>query len=295
MGESGELQVYVNGQFMSHQQAVEALQGTDVESTGGFYDAERTFNGQVFKLRQHLERLYQGLDHAKIDPKTSLEEMEANTLRLLEANRPLLEPGHEFTITQVVSQVPSPTPDGEPRVNIVIFCRLLDFSSFTGGYAWGVRVVTPITYLAPKGSSTESGQQVLTLLTDSEGSITECAGANFMFVRDGRIMLPDRRNVLPGVSMQTVLDLAKSLGVAVNEDTYSILDVYMAEEAFVSSTRYCMLPVATLNGYRLSEELPGPITRRLLEAWRELVGTDFVQQALDHLPPDKIEAASEDV
>ena len=57
-----------------------------------------------------------------------------------------------------------------------------------------------------------------------------------------------------------------------------------ADEAFISSTRYCMLPVATLNGYRLGNELPGPVTIRLLGAWRNMVGMDFVRQALEHLP-----------
>ena len=103
-----------------------------------------------------------------------------------------------------------------------------------------------------------------------------------MFVKDSRIKLPDRSNVLPGVSMQTVLELAEGLGIPVEEGEYSPYHVYVAEEALVSSTRYCMLPVATLNGYRLDQQLPGPITRRMLDAWRELVGIDFVKQALDH-------------
>ena len=84
--------------------------------------------------------------------------------------------------------------------------------------------------------------------------------------------------------MHMVLELTESLGLAVDEDDYSTYDVYMADEAFISSTRYCMLPVATLNGYRLGNELPGPVTLRLLGAWRNMVGMDFVRQALEHLP-----------
>ena len=124
------------------------------------------------------------------------------------------------------------------------------------------------------------------MLTNEEGDITECTGANFMFAQDGRIKLPDRRNVLPGVSMHTALELANHLGIGVDEGDYSAYDVYIADEAFISSTRYCVLPVATLNGLHVGEELPGPVTRKLLQAWRDLVGVDFVKQALDRLPPE---------
>ena len=87
--------------------------------------------------------------------------------------------------------------------------------------------------------------------------------------------------------MQTVLELAESLGIAVVEDDYGIHDVYQAEEAFVSGTRFCLLPVDTLNGLHLGKGLPGPVTGRLLDAWRDLVGVDFVRHAENRLPPKR--------
>jgi branched-subunit amino acid aminotransferase/4-amino-4-deoxychorismate lyase len=109
-----------------------------------------------------------------------------------------------------------------------------------------------------------------------------------MFVRDGRIKLPDRSKVLPGISMATILDLAEPLGIGVDEGRYSTHDVYDADEALVSGTRYCLLPVATVNGVSLGHEIPGPVTRRLIEAWSQKVGLDFVDQALSHLPAEGV-------
>ena len=83
--------------------------------------------------------------------------------------------------------------------------------------------------------------------------------------------------------MQTVLELAEMLEIPVDEGDYSPMDVYHAKEAFVSSTRFCILPVTTLNGYSLDKNVPGPTTRNLLDAWREIVGIDFIQQALKHI------------
>ncbi len=288
MGKQRELVMYLNGSIVPHSEAVALMRGRDFQAAQGFYDSERTFNGRVFKLRQHLERLYRGLTWARIDPGMTLEQMEAVTLGILEANRHLLLPGDEFVISQVVSLRPVDSPGGKPGVNVVIYCQPLDFAAFAQSYIRGVRIVTPTTYGVPvqevPANAKQGGQQVFPLMLDQEGNITECTGANFMFVQDGRIKLPNRRNVLPGISMQTVLELAEALKVPVDEGEYSPYDVYVCEEAFISSTRYCMLPVATLNGLRIGGELPGPTTARLVAAWSGLVGVDFVRQALAHLP-----------
>ena len=290
MGDKPDLISYFNGQFMPHSQAAAALQTEDAQSAGGFYDTERTFNGQVFKLKQHLGRLNNGLTVAEIDPGMTIDEMEETSLKVLEANREALGDGDEFVITQVVNQVPAKSPNDEPTVNVVIHCQFLDFAGFAQGYVKGVRVITPATYAVPRQSpqstASEASQRVYLLMTNAEGSITECQGGNFMFVHDGRIKLPDRQNVLPGISMETVLELAERLGIPVDEGDYPTHDVYVAQEAFVSSTRHCLVPVDTVNGLRLANELPGSVTRAMLDAWRELVGMDFVQQALDHLPDE---------
>ncbi len=285
MNDQRDFMAYLNGRILPYSQVVAELQKANSQSAGGFYDAERTFGGKVFKLRNHLERLYNGLNYSQINPGLTVDEMEEATLFLLQENGSLLRPGEEFTITQIVSLTQPDSPEGQPGVTSVIYFQLLDFTAFAQSYTRGVRLVTPVTYGVPNEGSDvgQRGQQTFPLMTDSEGSITECKGANFMFIQDGRIKLPDRINVLPGVSMHTLLELADSLGIPVDEGDYSTYDVYVADEAFVSSTRYCMLPVATINGYRLTDELPGPLTGKLMESWREVVGIDFVQQALDNI------------
>ena len=285
MSERPETLVYLNGRLMPYGEAVAAMKDGGFESAGGFYDAERTFHGRLFKLRQHLDRLYNGLRHSKIDPGMSLDEMARITLDLLERNLPTLDAGRELTVSQVVSVIPDTSAEGGKKVNVVIYCQPIDFSQFAQSYVKGVRVVTPPTYgVQPRGAASEprkGGQAVYPLMWDAEGNVTECRGGNFMFARGGRVKLPHRRNVLPGVSMQTILELAAAAGILVDEDDYSMSSVYAAEEAFVSSTRFCLVPVDTVNGMRLSGELPGPVTRRLTRDWSELVGVDFVRQAIE--------------
>ncbi len=213
------------------------------------------------------------------------------TLRVLKENLALLKPGDDFTVRQVVGFAAPAPSNGKGHVNIVVSCQPINFAEFAFSYVNGVRIVTPASYGVPSRAGQDEvkrgSQTTFPLMSDREGCITECPGANFMFCRDGRIMLPQRRNVLPGVSMHTVLELAGAMAVPVEEGDYAPHDLYLADEAFVTSTRYCMLPVATVNGLSLPEALPGPVTRRLLDAWRELVGLDFVRQGLGDLPPDR--------
>lgn len=282
-----QLTMYLNGRFVPQDEGLREMQQMG-QSIGGYYDTERTFDGEPFRLRLHLERLYNGINYSGIDVGVTIDEMEELTLRVLQSNRPL-PAGSELTITQIVALTEPDQPDDPPHVTVAIYCQPLDVGAFGSSYIRGVRVVTPVTYGAPNadGSDAKAGSpRQLLLMTGPNGRITECQGANFMFVSDGRVKLPNRRNVLPGVSMRTALDLCESLGIDVDEAEYSIGDVYEASEAFVSSTRFCLLPVATINGYRLGDETPGPVTIRLLAAWRNLVGVNFIRQAIEQMPRD---------
>ena len=282
--EQGSLVAYLNGKIMPYDEARTSAQSKGLEE-GGLYDRERTFNGSAFKLRRHLERLTDSLSAAQIDPHMTVDEFEEATLGVLESNLPSLIDGNEFVLTQVVSRGRPSSPDETPTVNVFIYCEPLDFTEFAASYVTGVRVITPTTYGVPtqgsEGTVEEREQKTLSLLSTQEGVLTECQGANFMLVDDGRIKLPDRSNVLKGISMETALELAGTLDIPVDEGEYSTYHAYQADEAFTSSTRNCLLPVATINGLRIGKELPGPVTRRLLEAWRDLVGVDFVQQAVN--------------
>ncbi len=292
MGETREFVTYVNGRFIPHSEALTEMSADGSSVAGGLYDAERTFNGDIFKLHGHLKRLYNGLEHANIDPGVAVDEMESLTLQVLDANRELLEVNDDFILGQVVSTSPSADGDGARQVNIVIDCQYIDFPIFAQSYLKGVRVVTPITYAVPANAAGgEAGsQKTYSLLNDLDGNITECRHANFLFVLGGRVKLPDRSKVLPGISMETVVELAEKLGIPVDEGDYSTYDVYEAEEAFITGTRYCMLPVATLNGLEMRGDIPGEVTKALMDSWFEKVGVDFVQQAVSHLPHGLSEA-----
>jgi branched-chain amino acid aminotransferase len=122
------------------------------------------------------------------------------------------------------------------------------------------------------------------VLLDENGNLAEGQGSNIFLVRDGRLLTPRERYVLPGVSRQTVIDLAAGLGVPVEEKDLDLYDAAVADEIFLTSTSLCICPVASLNGGRVGDgKVPGPLTKRLSDAYAEFVGFDFVGQYLKRL------------
>ena len=118
-----------------------------------------------------------------------------------------------------------------------------------------------------------------TLLLDTEGRIAEATGANFMVVSDGAILTPRTGTGLAGVSLSTVRDLSLDLGVEVRDADLTLYDVFTADEAFLSSTPYCLLPVTRVNGTQVGTGHPGELFARLIDAWSETVGVNIVEQA----------------
>jgi branched-chain amino acid aminotransferase len=122
------------------------------------------------------------------------------------------------------------------------------------------------------------------VLLDHQGNLCEGLGSNIFVLRDGELLTPHERFVLPGVSRATVIDLAAGLGVPCHEADIDLYDAYNADELFLTSTSLCICPVRSVNGNPIADgSVPGPITKRLTDAYIELVDCDFVAQYLKHL------------
>ena len=103
-------------------------------------------------------------------------------------------------------------------------------------------------------------------------------GSNIFTVRDGEISTPREKFVLPGVSRQTVIDLAKQEGLTVREADIDLYDAYNADEVFLTSTSLCICPVTKVNGIDIGPhgQVWGPVTKRLADAYQRFVDHDFV-------------------
>ena len=118
------------------------------------------------------------------------------------------------------------------------------------------------------------------IMLDAEGNVTEGSGANLFIVSDGAMKTPSDATILRGVTRDVVFELADSLDIPLSEEPIQPYDVYTADEAFFTSTPFCVLPVTRVDRREVADGRPGPIATRLLAAFSELSGIDVVDQAL---------------
>lgn len=113
------------------------------------------------------------------------------------------------------------------------------------------------------------------LLIDPDGYITEGTGDNFFIVKDGVILTPEGRNILRGISRDYIFELARHLNYRCEECNLEPYDVYCADEAFMTATPFCILPVTSLNHSKIGARTMGAVTRALLQQWSENVGVNI--------------------
>jgi branched-chain amino acid aminotransferase len=128
-------------------------------------------------------------------------------------------------------------------------------------------------------ASQVAGDNNWALLLDPDGFVAEGTGDNFFIIKDGKVITPEGRNILRGISRDYVLgELCPALGIPVVEGNIDQYDVYTADEAFMTGTPFCALPVTSLNGLAIGSGAVGPLFRKLLGCWSDKVGVDIEGQ-----------------
>ncbi|MFQ5851852.1 MAG: aminotransferase class IV [Candidatus Binatia bacterium] len=296
--------VYLNGSFVPESEAKVSVLDYGFNAGDAVYDVTRTFGHKPFKLREHIQRLYRSLYYTRIECGLSINEMEKATLELLDRNKHLLGENDDYALWQVVSRGVRPSSGKRLRgpATVAIYCVTVNFKEFARYYVEGAMLVIPSTRRIPpqclesKAKITnkmnhiiatfEAKQvdpQCIPLMLDIDGNISESNAHNFFLALNGRICTPTRKNVLDGITRTTISSIARDLGIEVLEGDSTVYDVYNADEAFLVGTSPTIVPVQSLNGVKIGNAVPGPITLRLIKAWNKLVKVDIVHQALLHL------------
>jgi branched-chain amino acid aminotransferase len=296
---------YLNGEYLAESQVLLPFRDRGFLYGDAVFDTTRTFGHRIFRLQAHVERLYRSLRYLRIDPGLAPEQMVAVTEEVLERNRHLLDSEGDYWVSQRVSRgVASVDGEEPPRAGatVLVECTPLPLRERAALYRDGIRVIvpaqrrTPAEALSPRAKTSNylnmivADQEVSAIdpgawavLLDMQGHLAEGRGSNLFLVSAGELLTPKALNVLPGISRQTVLELAAELGIPCREADLDLYDAYAAEEAFLTSTSLCLCPVRSINGMQVGgEEVFGPVTRRLIEAYRVLVGCDFVEQYRRH-------------
>lgn len=303
---ANERVAYFNGRIVPERDVLIPFRDRGFIAGDAVFDTARSFRHKIFKLKEHIERLYRSLRYVRIDPGLTPREMTAITEDVFERNRHLLDADEDYWVSQRVSRGMN-TDDralgGKMQPTVIVECQPLPLKQRARLYRDGIAVVVPSVrraapdMLSPRAKThnylnlvmgdieaREADPQGWAILLDVNGNISEGIGSNFFMVRDGIVMTPQSRYVLPGVSRAFTIELAEKLEIPVEERDIDLYDAYTADEAFLTSTSLCICPVRTINGRPMAETaIPGPVTRRLIDAYAELVGMDFVGQYLSRL------------
>ena len=294
---------YVNGQIGLETEAKISFNDVGFLYGDAVFDTTRTFGGKIFRLEQHLDRFYQSLKYMRIDPLMSKSEMSDITMDILQHNLPLLKENEDYWVSQRVSRGVRQDLGGLSNPTVVIETFPLPLKQRALLYKEGIQLVTPSVRRTPPESQSprtkvhnyinivQADLEVKSqnpngsaLLLDVNGNLCEGMGANIFLVKDGEIFTPNEQYILAGISRQVTIDLAHELGINVTEKNLDLYDAYTADEIFVTSTSYCICPVVSVNGSKPeNQDIPGPVTKRLTDAYSGMVGIDIVGQYLAHL------------
>jgi branched-chain amino acid aminotransferase len=305
---ANERVAWFNGKIVRESEVLIPFRDQGFTRGDAVFDMTRSFNGKAFRLEEHVARLYRSLRYLELDPGLSPGEMVAISTDVLDRNRHLLMAGEDYWLAQRVSRGIHRVPDDNwdhYGPNVIVECLPLPLRERAQHFRDGIEVVTPSLRRTPPDSLSPRAKmhQYLNLvladrevkaqnpnawavLLDVNGNLAEGQGSNIFLVRDGALVTPRERYVLPGVSRQTVIDLAGQLAIPSAEADLDLYDAYTADECFLTSTSLCICGVKSLNGRIFGDgTVPGPVTRRLTEAYKKLVGCDFVAQYLRCLDP----------
>lgn len=301
--------VYLNDRMVPASQAHLAIYDAGIVLGATVTEQTRTFHRRLWRLDQHLDRLFRSLRYTRMDIGLSREQLAAISHELIEHNARLLGDGDELGLVHFVTAGEYPTyagMSGRPARTTPTVCVHtfpLPFALWAKRMLTGAHVIVPSTrhvppqcydpkvkyrsrmhfYLADR-EVRQIDPEASALLLDLDGNVTETSTANFLIVERGTIVSPTTVNTLPGISRAMVMELAAKLRIPFVERDIQVYNVMNADEAFLTSTPFCLLPVTKINGAPIADGKPGAMSRRLLAAWSAEVGLDIEKQIRGNEP-----------
>ena len=277
--------VYLNGRIMTRDEAVISPYDHGFLYGDGVFEGIRVYDGRVFKLEEHLDRLYASAAHIMLEIPLDRAAMRAAIIDTVRATQL-----RDAYIRPVISRGPGdlgidPRKCAKPTVVIIVDVIQLYPKE---AYERGLRMVTAtvrrpapdalngrikslnyMNNILARIQANQAGVEEALMLTD-EGYVCECSADNIFVVAKGELWTPaPHLGLLQGVTRDTVLALAREAGIPAGERIFTLYDVYAAEECFLTGTGAEIAPVVEVDGRRIGSGRPGELTRRLSSAFRD--------------------------
>ena len=281
------LVAYVNGAFVPKEEAKISVYDHGYLYGDGIFEGIRAYNGRIFRLDRHLDRLYDSARYLMLEIPLSKPEMSAaivETVRRCGLRDAYIRP----VISRGVGDLGlDPRKCKVPTVVIIVdTIQLYPKEAYERGLravTAAVRKVRPdavsvqaktLNYLNSILARLEANRAGVeeALMLQGDGYVCECSADNIFLVRGGEVWTPPAHlGILQGVTREAVMELAHRQGLPMLERVFTLYDVYTADECFLTGTGAEVGPVVEVDSRRIAAGTPGPITQRLIAAFRDLV------------------------
>jgi branched-chain amino acid aminotransferase len=281
------LKVNINGTLYAKEDARVSVYDHGFLYGDGVFEGMRSYGGQVFRLEQHLHRLWDSAKAIWLEIPVTQEALAATVTATLSANE--IQDGYiRLVVTRGAGTLGlDPNLTSDPQVIIITDHITLYPDEY---YENGLKIVTVATRrnhpnaLSPRIKSLNYLNNILAkieglqagcveaLMLNHRDEVAECTGDNIFLVKSGCLVTPATdAGILEGITRQAVMDLAQEAGMEVREPTIKLDDVYQADECFLTGSAAEVVPVVQVDDCQIGTGTPGPVTCDLMKRFRELV------------------------
>lgn len=281
------MKIYIDGEFFEKNDAKISVFDHGLLYGDGVFEGIRIYSGKIFRIEEHLERLYDSAKAISLNISLSIDEMVSAVYETVSVNK--LDDGYiRLVVTRGKGDL-GISPMTCPKSTVII---IVDNISLYPAeyYQKGINIVTassrriPSDALDPKIKSLNYLNNVLAkleainagcleaIMLNEQGYVAECTGDNIFYIKRGVLHTPDAAcGALKGITRQTVLEASETIGMKTEISHVTCYDLYTADECFLSGTAAEIIPVVNIDGRVIGDGVPGEFTADIQAAFLKMI------------------------
>ncbi|TWT55819.1 putative branched-chain-amino-acid aminotransferase [Thalassoglobus neptunius] len=292
---------YLDGEVIPFEDAKLPIYDLGVMQGATITERLRTVRHVPYLVSEHLLRMQESLRLAEFPISETLSSLSDVIHHIAETNTGFIPKESDLTIVVFVTAGQAMGDANgiiaETHPTVCVYSAPLPLQKWSRWHRDGVHLVIPerrqipvecldprikmrsrLHWMLADQAARKVDPHAMALLLNLDGHLTETSSGNLFIVRDNQLKSPPREKTLNGISQHVVVELCDRLGLKFSFEELSPSDLMNVEEAFLTSSTYCLVPVRAVNSQHCFSSTPGPVTRRLQEEWSQQIGLDFVSQ-----------------
>ena len=284
------MQIYIDGEYFDKDDAKISVFDHGLLYGDGIFEGIRFYNGRVFRLSEHIDRLFVSAKAILLDIGMTHDELIGAVLEAIRRNE--LKDGYvRLLVTRGIGTL-GLSPLGCEKATVIIIADKISLYP-EEKYNEGLKLITcstrrtapaalspcvkSLNYLNNVMAKVEAifGDAEEGLMLNEQGFIAECTGDNIFVIKDGKMKTPPASSgALPGITRDVIFEIAEEFGIELNEAQMTRYDIYAADECFLTGTAAEVIAAVQLDRRPIGEGHPGPLTARFISRFRERVSQE---------------------